>query len=725
VIDLGRGALHALGVTVFPDHADPARFHFLPDSPSLRLKADGTPELSLLKYALDPMLRQALGGGLLSLTVDLSVPDEIQQQLQKKLAQQFSLSQAARLSPVLVEDGTVDVVVIDRPSDGGLVEKMLGAGAPSLYGDEACTVMAVLAPDGVGLVETALRAGGLPIGVVYRLTVLALRPALRARITARWQDIYHYYDNRLHGGKLLLAVDVGATIEDLVHSEAVTIAVDQLVPPDQQNPTYQNAIDQVQRYVLDQFFKPTLGQQPPPADSSTGALATIGNAIKDFAGFFSLTYSLVDVNRDELKTMTYDLAVAQAERLTLAPQGTFAALAHTPGAPKFDPDAFITTVPAAASSQMDFDVGSAIDLGAELIDHVDVVLTYGTNSADLVLDASTPRKATSFFRQDPLGSAIGYHYEVDFQPGAGIARAQSAAASTESRVIRINPRELYQRIAVTAVSQGVPFDRYPQVIVDVQVPDAGGAGMRTETLTLDSTHGEASFVVLAPLGAKLLLQRRIRYVDVKGAETVFDWDTFGAGILVVGDPWPDILDVQILGSARFGTIVNRLVVELRPTAHPDQVTTAILTQAQPSATWSFPRAAGSDPGYQYRVTVQTMRGEVQQGPWLAGDGATLIVGEAIARLRQVTLMFVGQTIQQLALLGIKVRFAYDDEAANLHAETETMVTDTATPVAWSYPIADLSKQAYTYQLSLVHADGRIDVRDPVTATDLLVVVPLT
>jgi hypothetical protein len=725
MIDLGRGALHAAGVTVFPDHADPARFHFLPDAPRLRTRPDGTPELALLKYQLDPALSRALGGGLLSLTVDLSVDDDALALVTRKLKQQFAIDKPM-LSPVTVEDGSCDIVVIDRPSDAGLVARVLGSGAPSLYGDEACTFMVVLAPDGVGLVEGALAAGGLPIGVVYRLGVLGLRPALRARITARWQDAYRYYENRLHGGKLLLAVDIGTTVDELVHAEVIKIEVDQLVPPDQQNPVYQGALDRVQRYVIEQMFKPTLGQAPPPADSSTGALATIGNAIKDIAGFFSLTYSLVDLHRDELKTMSYDLSVAQAEKLTFAPQGTFSLLA-APAGGALDASKLVTTVPAAASDQMDFDIAAAIDLAAEQIDHVEVMLSYGTRDVDVVLDAAAPRKTVSMFREDALGLAVAYHYEVHFQAGtigiAGLLR--SPDARTEDRVIRINPRELYQRVAVTALAQGVVFERYPQVIVDVQVPDPAGGGATEQTLTLDAAHPEAGFVVRAPLGAKLPLSRRVRYVDARGVEAqIADWDSFPAGILVIPDPTPEILDVQLLASARFGTAVSRLVVELRLGSHPEQVTSKLLTRDQPSATWSVALPDRAARAWQYRVTVQTPLGEVRQGQWLDGDGARLIVGEGIARLRQVTVMFVGRTLRQLDLLGIKVRFAYDDANAELHAEDEVMVTDTGKPLAWSYPIADLGRPAYSYQLTLVHSDGRSEVRDPVTASDLLLIVPL-
>ena len=57
MIDLGRAPFHAEGVTLFPDHAEPGRFHYLPDGPRLRFSSpegdrEGEPELSLLKYLL-------------------------------------------------------------------------------------------------------------------------------------------------------------------------------------------------------------------------------------------------------------------------------------------------------------------------------------------------------------------------------------------------------------------------------------------------------------------------------------------------------------------------------------------------------------------------------------------------------------------------------------------------------------------------------------------------
>jgi hypothetical protein len=740
LIDLGRPALHAEGVTVFYDHADPARFHYLPDRPQLRLEPDGTPELSLLEYELGSDLTGILGAGLLSLTVALDVDPDVLSRLRSRLAAQAGVS-AITLGAVAADSGSCELILIDRssaaaPADGGgqpapgpalgLVERILGAAAPSLYGDNAAMFAAVLSPEGVGLVEKALRQGGLPAGVVYTLQVTGLRPALRATITARWQDAYDFYENRLHGGKLLLAVDVGTTVEQLVHDEVIRVSVDDLVPDAEHAAVYQHALDQAQQYVLDTLFKPSLGQQPPPEDSGSGPLAAIGTAIKDIAGFFSLTYSLRQVDRSELKTFTYRLAAAEAEHLTLAPQGTFSIL-FGPGGIPGGVDRLITKVTGGPPSEMRFDVGVLTDLGAQDIDHLEVTLRYGESAQTLVLDADTPSQAASVWYRPEVGLAVTYTYEVHFAKAtAGLGGVLTSPEQTsDHRVIRLDPAELYQRLQVRAVAEGLPFDRYPSVLVDLRAQDPVAGWTAEDTLELGAAQPEATFPIRAALDAKLRIQRRLRYVEAQGQEYTVDWDEAEPGVLVVGDPLPDVVDVQVLGSARFGTELSRIVVELRPTSAPSEVATRVLSSAQPSATWSWAVPAGGDRTYEYRVTLQTALNEVRTGAWLPGpDGGTLVVGEGIARLRTVQLILVGKSFHDLGLMALKVKFSFEDAQAGLSEEKEFLVQDPRTQVEWSYPVADPSRETYTCQLTYIHDDGRVDPQPPTTSSDLMLVEQL-
>lgn len=724
MIDLARAALHAEGVILFPDHADPRRFHYLPDSPRLRLHPDGSPELHLTKYRLDPALHESLGAGLLALTVDLAVDEQRLALLRTRISRHFEVERPV-LAPVVADSGTVELALIDasdaQPGDAGLVERILGAATPSLYGDNAATFMVVLSAEGASLVEAALRGDGLPAGVVYQLQTLALRPALRARVTARWQDVYHFYENRLHGGQLLAAVDIGPTIEALVRAEALRVEIDELVPAEERAEVFDRVIARVQDWVLDTLFKPTLGQAPPRADDEGGTLATIGRAVKDILGVVTFTYSLRVVDRAELKTLTYQLSAARAERLTLAPQGTFPVMMR--GLGSID---LVTEVEPSVADELHFDIGSAADLAAEQIDHLEVSVRHGDREAVLLLDPTTPRQEFVTWYRPEFGLALRYSYSLHFRAGdvGSPTTLRSDERTTEARVIRIDPRELYQRTGIDAVAQGVPFDRWPLVLVDLRADVAQQPSSAPVTLELAAGCAEASHHLRVERDVAVRFQRRLRYVDVHGRESVVDWEPVEPGLLIVGDPFPEVLDVQILGSARFGSEVARIVVELRPAAEPGQVTTRVLSREAPVATWSLPLADPSQRAYEYRVTVYTTRGEVREGSWLPGEGAKLIVGEGIARLRDVELLLIGRTPAELGLLALKVRFAFEDPESGLVAEDELLVEDPKKPIKWTYPVASAARQAYTYALTLIHADGTIERREPILTSDLLIVHPL-
>ncbi len=736
MIDLGKPAIRSHGVAFLPDHADPLRYHCLPEAPQLRRRLDGTFELTLLKYRLDPDLNETLGAGLLSFTVDLGIDEEVLSAASARLRAVVQAEQQLRVTPVQAQGGYCEVVVIDSSSQEGtdgsdaadspMVHRILGSTGLALYGANAATFQVVLSPEGVALVEGALLEGGLPIGVVYHLETTGLRPAMRATIRARWRDMYEFFENRFHGGKLLLAADLGETTEDLIRRELLIIEVDDLVPPDEQLAVHRSAVAQAERYVLEKLFKPTLGQQP-PADDPDGdsPLEIVGRALKDVVGLVSFEYSLKNLQRDELKTFEYRLAASTAERMTLAPQGSLALLTGEADASTPDLSAVVRTVEPTVDPQMTFDVGSLVGLEREEVDHIEVWLRYGETEEHRVLESATPRVEVPFWYDADLGTEIEHRYEAHLHPGTdgfGVVLA-SAPARTQERVIRIDPTQLYQRHRVHALAQGIPFDIYPRVIVDLSAQDHEGGRESERTLVLTAETAEGTWSVRGPLERPLRFKRRLRYVDTAGQETIDDWETFVPGILIVPHPAPDVRDLLILGSARFGSVVQRLIVELRPHSDPSHVTTRILTAEASSANWAWPVPAESAAGYDYRITVHHSSGQLKEGVWTTGTPGKLVVGEG-GRVRDVELLFVGGTFEALDLLALKIRFAFRDAEAGLESEDERVVQDLSAPIRWSYPVADAERQAYSYQLTLIKRDGTSEVRPPVETSDLLVVQPL-
>lgn len=759
MIDLGRPAFHAEGVTFFADHASATTLHYLPDRPRLRTREDGTPELSLLKYRLDPALHEVLGGGVLALTVDLFVDETHLQRLRARAARALGLPSASdvQLVPVSADQGHCELILLDRatrdetprPADTGgatpaegsgpagppatpapatsdLVERVLGATQPALFGSNAATFFATLSPEGATLVERAIREGGMPAGVVYQLKTTGLRPALKAEVTARWHDVYKFFEDRFHGGKLLLAVDIGPTVERLAREELISVKIDELVPQDERPAVYQQVLDQVQRYVLEELFKPTLGQAPPAEDAEASALATIGTAIKDIFGFFSFTFSLRQIKRDELKTLTYHLQAARAERLTLAPQGTLSVLLPE-GLERATLDRMISEVEPGPERDLTFQFHCTTDFAREGIDRIDVSATYAARLQAFTLQAASADHTIVFPREEQAGDAVSVRYSVHFLPGgAGLqGPLERTGFTTTDRIIVLDPHELYGSATYTLVVMGVPADGYPAVIADLEVRDLDANRTDTTTLRLDATHAESAYTLRVARGARLLARRRLRYIDTQGQETLLDWTDIDPGIVIVGDPLPAQIMLPILASARFGAVVRRLVLELKPMADPAAVATRILTADQPAATWSWAAPRGADRSYEYRVTVHTMLSEVREGQWLPGPPDKLIVGEGIARLRQVEMIFAGKSIADAGYLAAKARFTHQGTALTGVDEQEILIQDTRQPVKWAYPVSSEEDAAYSYQLTFIRTDGSKDERPPVTTTDLLVIVPIT
>lgn len=741
MIDLAAPVRTVGDVTVFADHADPTRCHYVRVRPRLVTDAAGNPDVKLIKYHLDPATRGSTGAGLFLLNIDLEVPGDVLIEVRDKIAAAVGHS-GLTLTPVWPDSGTCQLILLDsgpaaapasaqpatpapppgQPSGTGpapLVATVIGGAEPDLASNAATLFACTLEPPGVAIVEQALRHGGLPFGAVYNLHVAGLRPALRATVSADYQASYHYYENRLHGGRLLAAADVGATVQDLVQHQAIRITVDDLVPDADKDGIYQQALDQVQQYVLETLFTPTISQQP--AGPGTGSSAV--QLVTGLLGLFTLTYTLNTIDSSELKTLTYSLAVARAEEITLAPQAELVALLP----PGLQADDVIVAVNPAPPDQLTIDVASMIDLAAEGIDHLDVTLSYSGTDTAVTLDPASPRRTVSLWYSAAGGMETPYRYEAQLAANGpkGISgRLTSAPATSIHDLVRIDPRELYQRAELRPVLQGVPFDRFPRVILDAEAHEALDGWTVTDTVTLSAADAETVLSYRGRRDGLISLRTRVRYVQADGGELTRDWQDTDPGPLVLGDPEPGVVDVQVLASARFGTAISRLVVELRPHAAPGKVTMLTFDATTTGATWSF-QPSGHDRGYDYRVTVQTAAGEVRPGDWHAGPAdPQLVVGEGFTRLRTVKVVFVGTTLAAAGMLAARVRLTFDDTTANLSADDSFLVQDPVAALTWSYPVADPARQDYTMVITWVRADGTSYDAPPQAGSDLLRVVPI-
>ncbi len=188
------------GVTVFPDHADPNQFWYLPGPVSLGQRADGQPSFTFIKFKPAAVAGGAKGGGFVMFTTSLRLQRQTEQKILNRLG---ALAHGEpKLALAQFDQGSVKCVALNLEGSGGTtaapapagafdaVESILGASIPSMQGDEDAAFSLALSQEGAIILEQAYKQGAGPIGVIYELKFTGLRPALKVKITADFKRVY-------------------------------------------------------------------------------------------------------------------------------------------------------------------------------------------------------------------------------------------------------------------------------------------------------------------------------------------------------------------------------------------------------------------------------------------------------------------------------------------------------------------------------------------------------
>lgn len=216
------------GVPVFPDHADPNQFWYLPADLAIATDAGGRPIFSFISYRGNDARSSA--GGFLSFQVSLRLADR------KRDAILEQLPDGANLAQVPFTDGTVTCLVLDSQTGPApaptpatpatpstLVSRVIGAGKPSLIGDNAAIFTVSLSPAGATLVKQALLARQPVLGVIYELSYMAMQPPLQVVVDAHLKQIYDFLSAGAMARYSFLRAELGASLEYLRQTSALTI----------------------------------------------------------------------------------------------------------------------------------------------------------------------------------------------------------------------------------------------------------------------------------------------------------------------------------------------------------------------------------------------------------------------------------------------------------------------------------------------------------------------
>jgi hypothetical protein len=259
------------GISVFRDHADPNQFWYLPGPVDLaRREADDRAAFSFLKYKVATPGGGDQGGGFLMVESTLKLPADLQQRIVGRVQAEPGVTAPVRLAAAPFEEGSVRCIALNLQGGGGMaaaaapagafnaVELILGATTPSMDAVNKAAFSLTLSAEGATILEQAFEEGMAPIGVVYDMRYLAMRPALDVTITADFERIFNHFSASLEGQYQFFRAGIEAAFESLVQTGAIKLKV--LSFTDDQNAREQEkwALDFFKEDLLSKWFEPSL-----------------------------------------------------------------------------------------------------------------------------------------------------------------------------------------------------------------------------------------------------------------------------------------------------------------------------------------------------------------------------------------------------------------------------------------------------------------------------------
>lgn len=545
------------GVCVYPDHADPLTWYYLPMRPSISRDAQGRPLLSLTKYT-----SASEDFSILNFDANLGLAPQSLPGYRARLKALLQLTQEPRLLPMVAKEGSVELLLLGRKAAGDHLVRAIGqAASPALYSDNRAVFSVLLDKQGSDLVEASLASGaGLSaLGVMYSLNFEALQPAYKVKARASWKTIHESLRKSFKLDAIFSGADISKVIDSLQEQRVIDIEVDKLQSDEQKTFAVQAMMAQVRTLVFEQFFRPApapqQSRQPSFLDGLNDLMKTGGRAVvtSGLSLLGSFTWTEEARKETEDKTLAIDLSERSVVSLRLCPQAFLSELAPTDGS---------TLVHEVDGAGSDFFTKRSltIDLNQGLegdgIASVVVDLDYGGKTQSLVLRKGSESKPATCLWTSARSSDgrllrdVKLVYTVNFAArsnGSGPSMLKSPVHIVSGDYFTVAPRSLYRMEAVRFMTRpDFDWKQYPVVTLDCCYEDPDNQIHLTHTSALTRPAADkptvATWEFLCTDPSRRQYQYRLAYQSQGGKTVSLGWRASELPLLILD---PGRLDLQI------------------------------------------------------------------------------------------------------------------------------------------------------------------------------------
>jgi hypothetical protein len=736
------------GVTVFPDHADPNQFWYLPSPVGLESEADSSePQFLLIMYEPDVVSAGIKGTGFLNVTLALKVSDDTQSAIVGQIRTQFPDVSEPRLAPVPFDEGTVQIVALNlqgsggtaaAPGTGSAVENILGASNPELFGNNDALFALTLSEEGATILQQAFQDGMTPVGGIYNLKFTGVLPALNVKITADLKRMYDSFSVDLTGSAYWASVGIDATFEKLRQDGVIKIEVVSLSTDASTEQQEQWALNLFKDQIMAQWFTPSLSPTTEAAaDASTVNIpsrpgASAGGMSAPAGGSSSASHasSTMQGTGGTHSTMGGPTATGGSSSSgTSSSHGSSSPAATTAPASGGSGSHAATTKPAAPSS------GGG---GA------------GAAANQIAKAAGTAAAASS--AASPFGLSLRLKYvsqdeqktvEIEFNEMSAVQRTFAPQGYFGLMLQGIDQSKHFLK-----VSGNDPF--FNQFAVTIDPPhDFASIGLASAHVALDygdptsttapAKHGEFVFDAthetqqVWDVYQGLISSTSYTYTSDYAFDPESGWQgeqleyTLPAvtteNRLLTLDPY-DFLGFLALSIAP-GRIdpaaVDRIEVSLQYVAKSgwNAAQTFVVQSGSAPQTWKLRLADKNDDTYSYSTTCYLKDGTTIASPSVSSTASAIVVSDPFGGALDLTFQpAFDPSVVKLAI----VEFSYQDTANNYTFQKTFEIQAPGTPVPLHVPVIDRTQNQYQYRISILGTNNQQTVGSYVTASDPLVLV---
>ncbi|RIE03499.1 hypothetical protein [Cohnella faecalis] len=336
-------------VSVFRDHEDPLQWYYLPAPPRLTEVTDeqtgvSVPQLQVIQFRSGPD-----SGGFLNFDVNLGVDPDVLEEIRDEIKRSEHLRESPRLAPVPLIDGTVKLMLFDKqtgdaPSPAGpkisFALSFSHNAKPALYGDNQSAFSVQLTKEGVIALREALQGEMSPIGIIYSLDYLALRPAYSVRLSIDWERVQNHLDETFGSDSIFYQSQITEAVDKLIDNRVIVIEDDLFVVEGEDEgltARHEQAVDEVRSMITDAFFTPSLNPIEPEKEDTWDKiehLAKTSSALAVTGGWGSLvsfSYRQIDYTRIDRKRLNVNFSERTAVKKSIYPQGHLSACSNRCG----------------------------------------------------------------------------------------------------------------------------------------------------------------------------------------------------------------------------------------------------------------------------------------------------------------------------------------------------------------------------------------------------------